>query len=185
MRLRPGRAPGASALALTFTLLAGAAAAGDPAEPPFHRHLRSPARLGIEVQDMSAELRAFFRAPPDAGLLVSRVEAGSPAAEAGLAVGDVLVELDGEKLESPHDLVWKVMRAPAGEKRTLVVVHDGESRSVEIVPRGEPQPPFLDPDEWRRPGGEALRELREGLRSLEKRLEELEKKVDREIGQRT
>jgi|GEM_PF-1736053 hypothetical protein len=51
--------------------------------------------LGAQVQELSPELRLHFGAPEDAGVLVSKVEVGSPADLGGLRTGDVLTAIDG------------------------------------------------------------------------------------------
>src|SRR5262249_55289936 len=51
------------------------------------------AKLGLSVIGLNPELRGFFSAPKDSGLLVARVEPGSPAAAAGIKVGDVITKL--------------------------------------------------------------------------------------------
>lgn len=73
----------------------------------------SQGRLGAQVTDMTEELRAFFGAPRDAGILVSKVVADSPAAKAGVQVGDVLVEVDGK----PIGRAWDVLSATAGKNK--------------------------------------------------------------------
>ena len=50
---------------------------------------RGQGRLGVHVQPMTPALRAYFDAPEDRGVLVARVEPGSPAGDAGVEAGDV------------------------------------------------------------------------------------------------
>jgi predicted metalloprotease with PDZ domain len=154
-------------LLATFALALAAPAAAFPPGPP---------RLGIEVEDMTPELREFLEAPRDAGVLVARVEPGSPAAEAGVKVGDVLYQAGGERIARTHELIWVALRAPENEKLPLVLYRKGEKVELEVTPRGGPRIP--DKDELFGAGSPLLRELREQLRALEKRIEELEKKVD-------
>jgi S1-C subfamily serine protease len=169
-----------SVFVLASLLLLPAAAA---AEHPFHE---GPPRLGLQVQSMTPELRGFFQAPEEAGVLVARVEPKSPAAGAGVEVGDVILEAGGERIESPRDLVWAALRAPEGEKLPLVLLRKGERLEVELVPRGRPRQPFWEREDLWGPGqGGVLRELREQLRNLERRLEELEHKLDEKEVDRT
>jgi len=171
---------GAACFALVSLLLAsGPASAGIP----FHR---DPARLGIEVQPMTPELRRFFRAPEGAGVLVARVEPDSPAEKAGVKVGDVILEAGGEEIESPGDLLRKALPAPEGEELKLVLLRDGAKLELGIVPRGFPHPPLWDRDElWGPQQQELLRELREQIHRLEKRLEELEHQLEGKGSDRT
>src|SRR5579871_5943521 len=50
-------------------------------------------RLGVMVMGLTPELRKHFGAPDDRGVLVAHVESGTPAATAGIEVGDVIVEV--------------------------------------------------------------------------------------------
>src|SRR5258708_4887988 len=59
--------------------------------------------LGVELTELTPELRAHFGAPQDTGVMVARVVAGSPADKAGLKVGDIITSLDGKAVESSSD----------------------------------------------------------------------------------
>jgi membrane-associated protease RseP (regulator of RpoE activity) len=88
--------------------------------------------FGVHVVELTPELRAHFRAG-ETGVLVSKVEADSPAAQAGVAVGDVLVAFDGE----PVDDAWTLKRLVApheeGDGVAVTVVRDGRSRELSAV----------------------------------------------------
>ncbi len=97
--------------------------------------------LGVELTPLNRELRAFFKAPEDRGVLVRRVEAGSPAAAAGLRVGDVLTAVDGQRVASTHDAIRLVGDKPAGHKARLGLVREGKPQELtaEIEVRERPQ----------------------------------------------
>ncbi len=71
--------------------------------------------LGVEVLALTPELRTHFGAPEGRGVLVSRVLEDTPAAAAGIAVGDVLTTVDGEPVASGFDLLRAVGLRSAGE----------------------------------------------------------------------
>jgi len=155
------------------------AAAGDAGLP----QRLGGGRIGVQVQAMTPELREHFHAPPDRGLLVTRIEPGRPAERAGVKVGDVLLEAGGEAQRGTWDLVRVVGRAPEGEKLPLHLLRDGKSRTIEVVPEGA-STPWPDPQgisEWLERGMQmGSQELREHLREIERRLEELEKRMEEE-----
>ena len=64
---------------------------------------RSARVLGAQTESMTEELREFFGAASDEGVLVTSVDAESISATAGLHVGDVIVGVDGNRVDSPVD----------------------------------------------------------------------------------
>jgi len=79
-------------------------------------------RLGVNATDMTEELRDYFGAPKDAGVLVQRVEPGTPAAKAGLKVGDVITRVGGEAVESSSDVSRALSDKKSGELVPVTVV---------------------------------------------------------------
>ena len=67
------------------------------------------------------------------GLLLVSIEPDSPAAKAKLLLGDVLVAIDGESLESFEQLLDVLGSDAVGKKLRLDVVRAGEQRAVEVV----------------------------------------------------
>ncbi|HXT21545.1 MAG TPA: PDZ domain-containing protein [Thermoanaerobaculia bacterium] len=86
--------------------------------------------LGVDLLELTPELRRHFQAGDDAGVLVAHVESGSPAANAGLAVGDVLVSIDGKPVKSSWSLRDLIAPRKAGDEVTLSVVRDGARREL-------------------------------------------------------
>lgn len=109
----------------------------------FHGH-RAGGYLGVRSIEMTPELRQHFGAPKDAGVLVGTVEPESPAARAGIQVGDILTAVDGEEVGSTRELSRSVRRHKAGDavkvdllreraKKTLTVtIQEVESKDKEI-----------------------------------------------------
>jgi len=61
-------------------------------------------RLGIDAEDLSGQLGAFFGAPDGEGILVRDVNSGSPAEKAGVKAGDVITSLNGERIRTVGEL---------------------------------------------------------------------------------
>jgi membrane-associated protease RseP (regulator of RpoE activity) len=157
------------------------AAAVDPADPadPAKDFYSGPPRLGVVVQPMTPELRVWLSAPPGVGVLVSRVEPGGPAAEAGIEVGDVIIEADGQEVHSRSDLAWETVRTEEDEAVHLVLVRRGQRVELDVVPKGNLRRPDWTREKfWAPLQAPFVRELREGLQELEKRLEKLEKDLE-------
>ena len=68
-----------------------------------------------------------------AGVRLSAVEPGGPAANAGLRVGDVLSRLDGRPLEQPTDAIALVRKQPPGGVVSVEYQRSGESRAVRVT----------------------------------------------------
>lgn len=69
---------------------------------------------------------------PAKGVRVAEVVPGSPADRAGLQPGDVIVAIDGERLDAPFDLRWRVAMAGVGKRIQMKVRREGESRLVSV-----------------------------------------------------
>ena len=89
--------------------------------------------LGVSIQPVSAAVAEAFELDAPNGALVGYVEPNSPAAEAGLATGDVVVAVDGQPVEEMGDL--RLMIASAGPNTTvdLTVVRDGQEQSLSVT----------------------------------------------------
>lgn len=57
---------------------------------------------------------------------------GSPAQKAGLKAGDVIIEFDGKKINSPEELIVSVRSKNVGDRVTLVFMRDGVKKSVTL-----------------------------------------------------
>ena len=91
------------------------------------------ARLGVAVQDMTQPLAdSFGLARPD-GALVSQVAPGSPAAAAGLRVGDVIQRIDGQPTVQAGALSARIAQAVPGERIALGVWRQGKALDVTVT----------------------------------------------------
>lgn len=109
-----------------------------PAQPPTPpRAPRAPrlsgGYLGVEIVDLTPELRQHFGAPREVGVMVGRVEPGSPAARAGLKVADVVTRIGGEPVHDSWGFSGEVSSRQAREVLSLTLVRDGKERLVEAT----------------------------------------------------
>ncbi len=77
-----------------------------------------PPRLGIDAEDVSGQLGAFFGAPDGEGILVRDVNSGSPAEKAGVKAGDVITSLNGERIRTVGELREKLSGKGEDKDRT-------------------------------------------------------------------
>ena len=119
--------------------------------------------LGVSVQDITLELHEAMDLPTRSGALISEVVRGSPAEEAGLRTGDVVVRIDDTEVEDAEDLVEMITdRRPDDRIRITVLRGDEELRleatlhqrrdtkgeswfeDLEVLPKSIPSIPFLE-----------------------------------------
>ena len=81
--------------------------------------------LGIQLTDLTAELRAHFGVPESEGVLVARVVEGSPAEQAGIVVGDIIAQVDGDAVGSSRALVHLLRSREVGETVAIQFYRDG------------------------------------------------------------
>jgi len=92
----------------------------------------SRGRLGVLVQEVTADLAASFGLDSPRGALVSEVENGSPADKAGLKASDIIVKYDGKVVENSIDLPRMVGATRPGSEVTVTVWRKGVSRDFKI-----------------------------------------------------
>lgn len=90
-------------------------------------------RLGVQIQELSPELASSFGLKNTRGALVSIVDKDSPAAKAGVKTGDVIVEFNGQAVDSSHELPLLVGNTQPDTKATVKLMRQGELREVEIT----------------------------------------------------
>src|SRR5689334_14511121 len=118
---------GISTLLLAAGLaMAPAVASGEPARDSqtesFEMMSMGKGRLGVFVLGITPELRKHYGVPGDRGVLVARVEAGSPAASAGLQAGDIITDAGGRMIDQASDLSSAISGIGKGKSVDLKVV---------------------------------------------------------------
>ena len=88
--------------------------------------------LGVLIQEVTRELAESFGMENPHGALVAKVLDDSPAAQAGLEVGDVIVEFNGKKVMRSSGLPPLVGRAKVGEEAQVVVIRDRQRRTIGV-----------------------------------------------------
>jgi serine protease Do len=89
--------------------------------------------MGIGITDVTPENSKFFDVSDASGAVVSQVEAGSPAAKAGLKVGDVITELNGQKVSDAGQLQVEVGQKRPDTTIKLHVLREGKSVDISVT----------------------------------------------------
>jgi serine protease Do len=90
-------------------------------------------RMGIGIADVTPENAKFFGDKAAMGGVITQVEADSPAAKAGLQIGDVITEIDGHKVNDAGELQVVVGQKQPGTKIELTVLRDGKTMTVPVT----------------------------------------------------
>jgi len=88
--------------------------------------------IGVAIQDVDENLAKSFNLKKPEGILVSEVEANSPAEKAGIKQGDVILKYNGRKLEDVNDLRNTVALTTPNTKVDLQIVRDGKPEDITV-----------------------------------------------------
>jgi Do/DeqQ family serine protease len=89
--------------------------------------------LGVSIQTIDAEAAKALDASVDSGALVSLIEAGSAAEDAGLEVDDIIVEVNDKKVAGAGDLRNTIGLMGSGEKVSIKYIREGKTRSTTAI----------------------------------------------------
>jgi serine protease Do len=89
-------------------------------------------RIGVAVQDVNAQLSQSFGLDRPRGALVSSVDEDGPAAKAGIEVGDIILEVNGEPIDRFADLSGTIGRMKPGSEARLTVWRNRKERGIEV-----------------------------------------------------
>jgi membrane-associated protease RseP (regulator of RpoE activity) len=130
------------------------------------RHHGSDSYVGIQLDNLTRQLGEYFGIKRGRGALIAEVEEDSPAADAGLQAGDVIIAIDGHTVRETEDVVDDVQDAEVGDKLEFKIIRDRQEVTIEVEV-GERDGDYLgyedDDFEWR--GFEGLKGL-QGLAGL-------------------
>jgi len=89
--------------------------------------------IGIRVQEITQMVANYFRIRDRQGLLVWGIEEGSPAAEAGIQVGDIIRSVNQERVTRATEAQRLIFGATIGDTITLTLEREGESWDADLL----------------------------------------------------
>jgi len=150
--------------------------------------------VGVSMTNLTPELREFFGAPKDAGVLIGSVADNSPADKAGLHVGDVVTAINGKEVKGSWDIYSAMADKKAGDSIRFEVIRGKAKQTIVATAEERDLPQMMrafDLDELERNLKPLSREwrydvatpdieaLRARIRELEIKLRELQKRLDK------
>ncbi len=104
--------------------------------------------IGIRAQTVTPELATGLQLPRDYGVILADVLPGSPAAQAGLRPGDLVVSLDGKPMENGRQLHVNLYSRLIGDVIALQVLRDGQALNIAVAmtERSDPFSGLATPD---------------------------------------
>ena len=108
-------------MAILLMLAAGLAQAGDKG-----------GYLGVMLQDINSSMAKAMDLDNEKGVLINEVVDDSPADEAGLQDGDVIIKFNGQELKNHKALTKAVSSSAPGEKVNVVVLRDGKEKTLKV-----------------------------------------------------
>jgi len=100
---------------------------------PFKWNFQSGLKLGVAIQDLTEQLGDYFGVKKGEGALVTEVVKGSPAEKAGLKAGDIIVDVDNQKITGSDEVRQAISEKEKGDKVNLQVMRDKRLKDFSVT----------------------------------------------------
>lgn len=91
------------------------------------------AYLGVMIQPVNQSLAEQFHVKTNQGVLITQVQPRSPAAKAGLKVGDLILDFAGKAVSSPRELQRMVEMSKANATEQLTILRNGKRVTLDVA----------------------------------------------------
>ncbi|WP_158806878.1 Do family serine endopeptidase [Beijerinckia sp. L45] len=88
--------------------------------------------IGVQIQPVTSEIAESLGLKSNKGALVAEAQSTGPAAAAGIKSGDVILGVDGEKVDGPRELARKIASLGPEAKAQLTFWHDGAEKQASV-----------------------------------------------------
>lgn len=109
--------------------------------------------LGVQFEMITPELAKAETLGAETGAVLRAVLPDSPAEKAGLKVGDIIQQVDGEPVDDSHPLRDRIANHKVGDEVALTILRNKETLNLKVTLAAAELPSFFPPDEFpSRPG---------------------------------
>ena len=88
--------------------------------------------MGVRLQELNEDLAGYFGRKEDEGALVLSVDEDSPAEEAGIKAGDVVIKIDNEEIWRPEDVTDVLADHEQGDKVNVTVIRQKQTQVIPV-----------------------------------------------------
>ena len=96
-------------------------------------------RIGVGIQAVTQDLAEAFGMKTPRGAVITQLEKDQPGEKAGLKVGDIVVALNGQAINSANDLPVKISAMKPGTKAKLTVLRNGKEQDITVTVTENPE----------------------------------------------
>jgi len=93
----------------------------------------STAYMGVSLHELNKDLAEYFGVKHDEGALITDVEENSPAEDAGLKAGDVILKVENEKISEPDDVKEMVTEFEEDDEISVEVMRHKKKKTFKVV----------------------------------------------------
>ena len=90
-------------------------------------------QLGVQLRTINSDLARIHSLPVEEGAIITQVLPGTAAAKAGLRLGDIIVRLDEEEIDSRPKLQYLLWKLRVGDTVQLTILREGKEQSFTIT----------------------------------------------------
>jgi S1-C subfamily serine protease len=89
--------------------------------------------MGVSYQNLDPQIASALNLTITDGVVVTQVDPGTPAAQAGLQQGDVITQFDSQKIDQDHSLQNLLFTRKVGDTVTLTIMRSGKPMTVKLT----------------------------------------------------
>ncbi len=89
--------------------------------------------FGAEYQNITPRIAARYQLPSDYGVYITNVESGSPALQAGLQIGDIIIKINDDEINETNSFINVLFKYRPQDTVSLTFIRENETRITEIT----------------------------------------------------